>query len=511
MTLFIQNDATGAGAGTVQAALAFTHLSTISNFDTGLGLGAVTGNLQQVTYARTDPGIPPTRLDALVNTNFAVNPAGTDIIIFAVDGAFTLNDGSLITTRGGTALPPAGSGLPGDTLNTTASCLVIYDTSDNNANGYCLARQGTGGTMDLRLPLSVMAYHEFSHAFRIVNNNLLALTNQCNPSSPEENAAITDENDMRTQLATFLGEPVVLRDPGIHCGQSCGGGGGSCCIVASVTSGSPLSAEVASLRTLRDQFFRRSEVGHAFFESLHYAYYAFSPQVVGEMATDTDLRATVLDGLVRPLIQVLTLVRDFAIDGVNAPELGARFVRGVGSEDDVARSRRALERATALVADDAAPSSVPPADDDDDAASVPRAALDAAPDAAPTPTPTERAVRDLLVERALPDPHIRWGLVEPVLAYHGLLQEMLDGAAPETLGDHLVEFIGEWAGRLPLDSRWGVLDTREARAELRMLRSTLLRHPRSLAVALGRLEEEFGAATGVRTAVDEVRAEGETS
>jgi len=511
VTLFIQNDATGAGVGTVQAALAFTHLSTISNFDTGLGLGTVTGNLQQVTYARTDPGIPPTRLDALVNTNFAVNPAGTDIIIFAVGSDFTLIDGSLITTRGGTALPPAGSGMPGDTLNTTASCLVIYDTTDNNANGYCLARQGTGGTMDLRLPLSVMAYHEFSHAFRIVNNNLLALTNQCNPSSPEENAAITDENDMRTQLATFLGEPVVLRDAGIHCGQSCGGGGGdSCCIVASVTSGSPLSAEVAALRTLRDQFFRRSEVGHAFFESLHYAYYAFSPQVVGQMATDADLRSTVLDGLVRPLIKVLNLVRDYAIDGVSAPELGARFLRSTGSEDDVARSRRALERATALVSD---------ADADDGA---PRGSAAATPGATPdagaphpatghTPTPTERTVRDLLVERALPDPHIRWALVEPVLAYFGLLEEMLDGEEPATLGDHLVEFISEWAGRLPLDSRWGVLDTREARAELRMLRSTLLRHPRSLASVLARLEDEFGAATGVRAAVDEARAEGSAS
>lgn len=345
--------------------------------------------------------------------------------------------------------------------------------------------------MDLRLPLSVMAYHELSHAFRIVNNNLLALTNQCNPSSPEENAAITDENDMRTQLATFLGEPVVLRDPGIHCGQSCGGGGGSCCIVASVTSGSPLSAEVAALRTLRDQFFRRSEVGHAFFESLHYAYYAFSPQVVGEMATDTDLRSTVLDGLVRPLIKVLTLVRDFAIDGVSAPELGARFLRSTGSEDDVARSRRALARATALVSR---------ADADDGA---PRGSADV--------TPAERAVRDLLVERALPDPHIRWALVEPVLAYFGLLEEMLDGEQPATLGDHLVEFISEWAGRLPLDSRWGVLDTREARAELRMLRSTLLRHPQSLASVLARLEDEFGAATGVRAAVDEARAEGSAS
>ncbi len=115
------------------------------------------------------------------------------------------------------------------------------------------------------------------------------------------------------------------------------------------------------------------------------------------------------------------------------------------------------------------------------------------------------------MERALPDPHIRWALLEPVLAYFGLLEEMLDGAEPATLGEHLVDFVVQWAGRLPLDARWGVLDTHEARAEVRMLRSTLLRDPRSLAVALGRLEKEFGAATGVRAAVDEARAEGEAS
>ena len=110
MSVFIQNDAVGAGTGTVNAPLAFVHLSVIANLDAGLGLAPAVGNLQQVTYAQTDPGIPPTRLNTLVNTAFGVNPAGTDIIILAVNGTFTLNDGSLITTRGGTALPPPARG-----------------------------------------------------------------------------------------------------------------------------------------------------------------------------------------------------------------------------------------------------------------------------------------------------------------------------------------------------------------------------------------------------------------
>jgi hypothetical protein len=479
MTLFIQNDAVGAGAGTISAALAAVHLTVIANLDTGFGLGATTGNLQAVTYTQTDPGIPPTRLNTLVNTAFNVNPAGIDIILLAVGGNFTLNDGSLITTSGGTALSPAGSGLPGSTLNGTASALVIYDTSDNNGSGYCIARQGTGGTLDLRIPLSVMAYHELSHAFRIVTTGLLALTAQCNPSSPEENAAITDENDMRTQLATLVGDPVVLRDPLIHCGQSCGGGGGSCCIVATVSSGSPLSAEVAELRALRDGFLRRSEVGFAFFESLHYAYYGFSPQVVTIMAADLGLRSMALHGFVRPLIRMLRLCRAYAVDGVDTAELGRRVAAELGDRADVLAAQAVLSRMVALTDDPA------------------RAELSLA----------ERRVADLLAGRALPDPHVSWALIEPVRMYHSLLGSVRGGATPDALGRELQEFLVDWAGRLPIDTCWGRLDVNTVRAELDMLASTLLRSPRARDVFLRRLAERYAAATAVATAVGE-RLEG---
>jgi hypothetical protein len=452
--------------------LAFVHLSVIANLDTGIGLAAAVGNLQQVTYAQTDPGIPATRLNTLVNTAFGVNPAGTDIIVLAVNGTFTLNDGSLITTRGGTALPPAGSGMPGAGLNTTASCLVLYDTSDRNGTGYCLARLGTGGTLDLRLPLSVMLYHELSHALRIVTTGLLALTAACNPASPEENAAITDENDMRTQLAALTGDPVILRDPNIHCGGACaGGGGGTCCIVASVSSGSPLSAEVQELRTLREQLLRRSEVGFAFFDDLHYAYYGFSPQMVSVMAADLELREVVLEGFVRPLIRMLQLVRDLCIEELEAPELGRRFrERLAGAE--TARADEAMARASGMLT------------------STSPAASDA-----------ERQVGELLATRALTDPHVRWALVDPVLAYHELLSGRRDGESDAALGARLVAFVDSWAGELPLSPHWGSLATEQVADELDMLESTLLRSAVARRRFLGRLADEFGAATAIEGAV----------
>ena len=475
MTVFIQNDAAGAGAGTVRPELAAVHLTVIANLDTGLGLGAATGNLQAVTYTRTDPGVPPRRLDTLVNTDFGVNPAGVDIIVLAVGANFTLNDGSLITTVGGTALPPAGSGQPGATLNGTASCLVIYDTSDNDGNGYCVARQGGGGALDLRIPLPVMAYHELSHAFRIVTDSLLALTATCDPASPEEHAAIVDENDMRTQLADQLSEPVVRRDPNIHCGRGCGGGGdGSCCVVATVTSGSRLSAEGGALRELRDSFLRRSETGFAFFEALHHAYYAFSPQVVTAMAADLDLRAVTLDGFVRPLIRMLRLIRDYAVDGAGAADLGRRFLDGLGDPAEVRATRAALDRVDVLI----------------------RSAVPTGPDT------TERRVAGLLAEWALPDAHIRWALVEPVRDYHRLLSVVAAEPA-EDLGQRLHSMIVDWSGRLPVEPCWGALDLATARAELAMLTGTVLRDPGARRAFLDRLLAGYGSVTAVRTAVAE--------
>ncbi|HEY0696479.1 MAG TPA: hypothetical protein VGD43_01570, partial [Micromonospora sp.] len=349
-----------------------------------------------------------------------------------------------------------------------------------NGNGYCLARAGTGGTLDLRLPLPVTLYHELSHAFRIVTNSLLQLTFTCNPSSPEERAAITDENDMRTQLANLNGQPVVLRDPGIHCGTSCGGGGGgdSCCVVATVSSGSPLSAEVAELRALREGFLRRGEVGFAFFEALHHAYYSFSPQVVTAMAADLELRATTLHGFVRPLIRMLGLVRDRTLDGVDPETLGERFVAGVGSEADVRASIEVMDRVAALLR----------------------------PGREVRLSPAEQRVATLLASRALADPHISWALVEPVRTYHRLLGEWRTGTPPDLLGHRLADFVSDWSGRLPVEACWGSMDLRTARAELDKLEATLLRDPAARQVFLRRLATRFGSVTAIDTLVRERRS-----
>ena len=132
MTVFIQNDVGGDGTGTVFPNQAEADLFMISNMDGGLGetTQPAPSDLIEVTYAtQNQMGVCPSRLHQLVTTNFATVPADpVDIIVLAVDGSFTLNDGTSMANNG-QSLGWTGSGLPGASNNPTHSVLVIYDGS----------------------------------------------------------------------------------------------------------------------------------------------------------------------------------------------------------------------------------------------------------------------------------------------------------------------------------------------------------------------------------------------
>ena len=475
MTLFIQDTAAGGGGGNLDPAQAAVDLAVIANGDTGLGLALPVGNREQVTYARSEAGVPPIRLDDLANTNFMPDygggggPQAVPVVILPVLANFVFNDGTSILTAAGRALPPSNSGLPGAGLNTTTDCLVIYDTTQNNGAGYCTARAGTNGTLDLQTPNPVILYHELSHAFRIVTNALNALSPTCNPSSPEENAAITEENDLRTQIANETGSAPVLRDPGIHCGGLCSGGSsGTCCIIASVASGSPVSDEVAALRAVRDGLLRRGEVGFAFFETLHRDYYAFSPQVCTLMARRPALRPLVLEAFVRPLVSMLGLVVRYALGAAGPTALGGTFA--AEHEDRVAaRARLAMLRRAREVLRGHAPD-----------------------------LPDEQRELAALLAPGLRSEHVVWALVEPVLLHESVLAAHVAGRPADALGEGLAAGIDAWAARLPLDDVWAALSAAELRSEVALLETTLLRTPAARTTFRRRLVRRHGGASAVR-------------
>lgn len=474
MTMFVQDNATGAGAGGLNAAQAAVDLGIIAHGDTGLGFGATVNHRQPVTYARTQAGTPPTRLDTLVNTahnpDYGAGPVAVPIVILPARDNFTFSDGRLVTSVAGMALPPMSSGLAGAAFNTTEDCLVIYDTTQNSGAGYCLPRLGGTGTFDLPFPGAVILYHELSHALRMVTNAQLALTAACNPSSPEERAAIVDENVLRVQTG---GGSAALRDPGTNCGQPCPAAtpSNSCCIIASVTSGSPTSEDVAALRAVRDGFLRRSEVGYAFFQTLFYDYYAFSPQIATILAGRPGLRGAVHDGFVRPLITILQLMRRYGVDGATAAELGAAF--GAAHPDGAASRHSWVEQAQSWIADPAS-------------AGLP---------------PDQIPILGELIGRALSSGHVVWALVDPLEIYERAIGVSVEGGSDDAIGAFLVEAFATWGSRLPLDPVWASLPVDRLHSELAVVEKTLLRTSASRVVFRDRLIHEFPDITAIQSVI----------
>lgn len=478
MTLFILTNASGAGAGSIAPGQAQLDLAVISNGDPQLGFNATPPNLQQVTYNQTTVGPPPNRLNALVNTNFNVNPQNIDIIILAVGGNFVLNDGRLISNIAGTAMAPAGSGGPSAASNPTTACLVVYDTSQSNGDGYCVARAGTGGILDLPFPNAAILYHELSHAFRIVTGALNALTPGCNPSSPEERAAIVDENDVRTQMAAAAGNATVLRDPGIHCGQACSATGTpppNCCIVATVASGSHLSVEVGALRAIRDDHLRATEAGYAFFQALHHAYYGFSPEVVRLMAVSPGLRELVRTSYVQPLVVTLQVIERFCLEGTRGNELGETFNERREAVGCPQLTAHEIERALALLQGDVRRLS-------------------------PTPNPAESELAQILLEHAVPDPYVQWGLIQPIRIYLHAMRVARTGRSTSELGRFLEAQVKEWSSQLPIADFWASLTKPQVDAELSFLRQTLLVSPVTFDGFVARLKQTFPSSQAIQAA-----------
>lgn len=464
MATFILDNAAGIGSDDLDSAQALIDLAIIAD-DVGLGADDPVGGLQRVTYDRTTNGAPQLRLDALINTAFTPDYGGgaqnVDVIVIAGLSGFTLDDGTSFSNNG-TALPPASSGLPGAGLNTTENCLVIYDTQQN----ICVARDGTNGDIDLPISNPVVLYHEFSHAFRILNNTLLALTSECDPASPEENAAIVDENDLRTQIAQRNGVAPELRDPNIHCGTvGCSGG---CCIIATVVSKSLASPQVQYLRRVRDHFVRSTEVGHAFFERFFHDYYAFSPQVCTLMAGNPQIPAYLLEGYINPLLEFWKLMIERSARPYAETALGAAFAR---QHPDRAQAEARLDAlrhtATYWLSHDANPGSVP-----------------------------EQLIT-LLKERAWPSDYMQWALVAPVRIYHDLLALHLGGADDETVGREFNHAVESWAPEVPISDIWTALPADQVLKELAFCDRALLQSQVSRKRFHQRLRDRFRGITSI--------------
>ena len=480
MATFILQDATGIGSDDLDPAQGFIDMSIIAN-DTGLGIADPAAGKQRMTYTRTGNGPPRLRLDAMINTAFSPNYGSgannVDTIVVAGLKSLVLGDGSLMANNA-TVLAPRSSALPGASLNPTEQCLIIYDTKLT----VCVARAGSGGSLDLPVSPPVALYHEFSHAFRVVTNSLLAVTGICDPSSPEERAAIIDENDLRTDLASRQGASATLRDPGNHCGKTdsdCE----SCCIIATLVSRSPGSRQVQMLRCARDHFVRGTDVGHAFFEQFFHDYYAFSPQACTLMAGDQPLRRHLLEGFVDPLLDFWNVMVKRGHRLMSSTQLGAAFIALHPDRLHAEGRHAALLRTSAYWDSGAGQSTGAPAQ-----------------------------LLALLRDRAWPSPYMQWALVAPVRLMHALLTRYLAGADAPAIGRAFTEALDAWAPEVPISTSWAALPAAQVRRELGFCERALLQTTKSKTRFRQRLGERFPDITAVARVLGRVQAldEGDT-
>ncbi len=448
MTLFIaQTD----GTTTFDLTQVQVDLLSITKVDTGLGftenpttaIESIT--TVPVTYARTETGPTPTRIDDLVNNNGFTAPP--HIVLFGVNDTYVLSDGTSLRGNG-IAIPVGGLGNP--FLGHVAS---FYDVTLCGGNGVWVDKEGGGTTQETT---DVVLYHELSHCFHFVTGTTAST------SAAEEVAAETDENDMRDVRG------LPHRNVHSHNG-GCGGGTPSCCIIASLATGSPYSSEVSAFRHYREHVLRGSDVGDDFFATLHHQYYAFSPEVVRLMGHRPDLSTTIRSRYVLPLLAAVELLIAYAdhhgdglvavlqeqrdragCEDAFAPTQLRTLHTGLTCARLLAEQPPGAASATALLP--VSEGSIGIADGGLDAVGSGLDALAAVIDA--------RAIRDGV---------LTWALLEPVSVWVQAQLALTDGVPDITVEEQLRATIVDWLGRMPIGDLWHEFSRLKARAELEYL------------------------------------------
>jgi hypothetical protein len=303
----------------------------------------------------------------------------------------------------------------GVTLGTT----VFYDTTNCNGDGRWIV--DTDGNHSCTQS-AVVLYHELGgHAFLDQPPDL--------PTDQAEAQAIHEENDLRVALGEQKRDEQKL-DSGCKCPDK------GCCIVASVASGSPFSAEVNELRILRDTTLRSSRIGSAFFDCLHREYYSFSHLVCRVMVRSVRARVNVETWLVRPLISILKLARDYTIRPEDFEGLGKTLLAFPPLPANTLREAERFQSALA-------------------AGRVEDATMDAG----------TREVCDILAEWLPRCPHVRWAIIQPLRIYVKARLRFPAGSDAHEAGQWLAEAFNEWLSVMPLEETLSSLMPSEIAAE----------------------------------------------
>lgn len=439
MTLFVLNNASQPMVG--------ADLFMILGSDSG-NLGApatVPGAFDQVTYGQTQNSFAKDRMNAVVN-QFATNP----IRVTGVTSAFTLPDGTPITSVGGVTFVPtaavnaAKTGLVAGTVIT-----VIYDVGACSGAGYCAFDTKNNS---IPIPTQIILFHELAHGFHWQNNDF----DDANPEPQAED----DENLLRAETVPAL----PLRDPNNHAG-----GCGTCvppkrCFVATAVFGSALAPEVQEFREVRDRLLRTSQLGDLFFSEFYAEYDQFSRRIASDIVASSVLRDTISALLVKPLLEFLYLLQF----RVTSETIGATY-RG-----EVEASFRRTITDLAATDPDCSPEDVAGAFSKLGlvSAGTGRGAgvLARAPGRPRDPAAIVSYLNTLLASTGTSHEYVGWGLVVPLKLYWAAINGSLArGEEKEKAIASFVANLDEWLADVPIPPTLDYANEDVAAADLSLL------------------------------------------
>ena len=187
------------------------------------------------------------------------------------------------------------------------------------------------------------------------------------------------------------------------------------------------------------------------------------------MSREPSLPGLVLEGYVRPLIAVLQLMRDLALDACRDADLGRRFLQE-HADPAASEARLALlQQVERLWSGEELP-----------------------------PPGPAREVAELIRRHACTSEHVQWALVAPVRIYSQALAAHLCGESPSVIGRALRIAIDQWSERFPIDPVWAALPAQELEAELQTLETVLLRTAKARNSFRRRLLKRFGDLPAIR-------------
>ena len=452
MTLFIaQTD----GTTNFDLTQVQVDLLSITRVDTGLGftenpttaIESVT--TVPVTYNRTENGATPTRIDDLVNDHGFTAPP--HIVLFGVNDTFVLSDGTSLKGNG-IAIPVGGSGNP-----FAHHVAALYDVTLCGGAGEWVDKEGGGTTQNTT---DVVLYHELSHCFHFVTGTTAST------SAAEEEAAETDENDMRDVRG------LPHRDVHSHNG-GCGGGTPSCCIVASLATGSPYSVEVATFRHYREHVLRGSDVGDDFFATLHHQYYAFSPEVVRLMGHRPELGSTIRGRYVMPLLAAVEMLIHYANERGSGLTRLLRKQKSRAECTDIFAPNALITLHSGLTLARAFAAQEPGSMTQTETASLafmPVQKTSASSGETGTgPSDQMDELAALIDARAVRYGVLAWALLETVQLWTDAQLALQRGTDELEVGETLRATIADWLGRMPISDLWEEFSRLKAMAELEYL------------------------------------------